>query len=77
MQVNRSRSKGGIEVRLRGVRRVGSIVRLELERLGGGFIEADLTRERYLSEAWSLGEALWVRPHNPKLFLEEKSTVLH
>ena len=63
--------QGGIETRLRTQRRVGAVVRLELERADGeGSIDAEVTRERFLAEAWVAGERIWVRPHNPRIFLE-------
>ncbi len=65
------RPEDGIETRLRGQRRIGAVVRLDLERLDGhGFVEVEMSREQYLAERWTNGEVLWVRPQNPRTFLE-------
>jgi sulfate transport system ATP-binding protein len=65
---------GGIEARIRDVRRIGPIVRLELERADGGEpIEAELTRERYLAGAWREGERVWVRPQHPRVFVRSET----
>ena len=60
---------GGIETRLSIRRRVGSVIRLTLERTDGqGVIEAELTHERFLSERWAEGDRVWVRASNPRSF---------
>ena len=59
----------GIETRISTQRRVGSVVRLVLERADGqGVIEAELTHERFLSEQWRTGDQVWVRASNPRRF---------
>lgn len=64
----------GIETRISTQRRVGSVVRLVLERADGqGVIEAELSHERFVSERWSTGDRVWVRASNPRRF----STHLH
>lgn len=63
-------AQGGIEARLRAHRRVGGMVRLELERADGeGLIEAELSRDEFVQEAWREGERVWVWPQNPRVFL--------
>jgi sulfate transport system ATP-binding protein len=63
--------KGGIEVRVRDIRRIGPIVRVELDRLDGqGIIESELTRERCADLSLNKGEVVFARPQNPRVFLE-------
>ena len=63
--------KGGIEVRIRDVRRVGGNVRVELDRLDGqGAIESELTRERYAELGLDKGQIAFARPRNPRVFLD-------
>jgi sulfate transport system ATP-binding protein len=61
----------GIETRLLSKRRIGSVMRLSLERAdGSGMIEAELTHERFLSEQWRDGDRVWVRPSKSRRFGE-------
>jgi sulfate transport system ATP-binding protein len=63
--------KGGIEVRIRDVRRIGGSVRVELDRLDGqGAIESELTRERYAQLGLDKGQIAYARPRNPRVFLD-------
>ncbi|MGQ0658232.1 MAG: sulfate/molybdate ABC transporter ATP-binding protein [Chromatiales bacterium] len=69
--VRETNGRGGIEAVVRDVRRFGSSVRLELERAdGNGTIEAELTRERYLAQAFREGERVFARPQNPRVFID-------
>jgi sulfate transport system ATP-binding protein len=56
---------------VRDVRRVGSVIRLELERLDGrGTLEAELARERYEDDEKALrkGEHVFVQPKSLRVF---------
>ncbi len=58
---------------VRDVRRVGSVIRLQLERLDGhGTLEAEMPRERYEDEVHAVqkGEQVFVRPKNMRVFSE-------
>lgn len=53
------------------MRGVGSLVRLELERVDcDEVIEAELTRERYDELELREGERVFVRPRNLRVFLK-------
>jgi sulfate transport system ATP-binding protein len=55
----------------RDVRGVGSLVRLELDRVDcDEVIEAELTRERYDELELREGERVFVRPRNLRVFLK-------
>ena len=62
--------EGGIEARIADIRPLGAIVRLELERQdGAGMVEAQLTRERYNEFALRVGERVFIRPQNLRVFV--------
>jgi sulfate transport system ATP-binding protein len=66
---------GGIEAVVRDIRPLGSLVRLQLERRDdGGSIEAHLSREQFRERALVAGEAVLVRPRNPRVFLRDAKT---
>jgi sulfate transport system ATP-binding protein len=50
---------------------IGPMVRIELEREGeeDGIVEVELTRERYLQAPLTLGERVFIRPRNLRLFV--------
>ena len=72
LDLGRVRStQGGIETRLRAQRRIGAVVRLELDRIDGeGVIEAELSHEQFALAEWREGEHVWVRPNNPRIFVD-------
>jgi sulfate transport system ATP-binding protein len=73
----RPNGEGGIEAMVRAVRQLGAMVRLELERQdGGGFVEAQMSRERYRGYELQAGEQVFIRPQNPKVFVEEHVSLL-
>jgi sulfate transport system ATP-binding protein len=50
----------------------GPVVRLELERQdGGGVVEAELSRERYRELHLEVGERIFIRPRNLRVFLDD------
>lgn len=50
---------------------IGPVVRLELRREGDTeVVEAELTRERFRELALQAGEYVFIKPHNPRLFLQ-------
>jgi sulfate transport system ATP-binding protein len=54
------------------VRTLGPIVRLELvQPQSGEMIEVELTRERYMNDAFAVGEQVYVKPRQLRVFLEE------
>jgi sulfate transport system ATP-binding protein len=59
-----SEGENGIEATVRDIRLLGPIVRLELERLDGSSVEAQLPRERYLRHEVRRGERVFIRPQN-------------
>jgi sulfate/thiosulfate transport system ATP-binding protein len=65
-------SNGGIEAIVRRVQSLGAVVRLELESRDGALIEAEMTRERYLAHQIEPGQSVYVRPHNPRVFIKGK-----
>jgi sulfate transport system ATP-binding protein len=70
IELDRVRDGAVIEAIVRDVRGVGSLVRLELDRVDNdGVIEAELTRERYEELALHEGERVFVRPRNLRVFL--------
>ena len=60
---------GGIAAVVRRVLPFGAVVRVELESSDGALIEAEITRERYLSRRMHPGESVFVRPQNPRVFV--------
>jgi sulfate/thiosulfate transport system ATP-binding protein len=61
-----------IEAVVRDVRAVGSLVRLELDRIDGDeIIEVELTRERYVELDLREGERVFVKPRNLRVFLKD------
>ncbi len=61
-----------LPARVVDVRPLGPIVRLELERTGADeTIEVELTRERYQRDTWQVGERVYVRPRQLRVFLAE------
>jgi sulfate transport system ATP-binding protein len=50
---------------------IGPMVRIELEREGeeDGIVEVELTRERYLQAPLTLGERVFIKPRNLRLFV--------
>jgi sulfate transport system ATP-binding protein len=64
--------EGGIAAVIREIRPLGAVVRLELERQdGGGFVEAQLSRERYRGIDLKEGERVYVSPRNSRVFVRE------
>jgi sulfate transport system ATP-binding protein len=62
---------GGIEALVRRVQPLGGVVRVELEAPDGGVIEAEMTRDRYATQQLRPGEAVSVRPRNPRVFIRD------
>jgi sulfate/thiosulfate transport system ATP-binding protein len=72
IELDRVRDGAVIEAIVRDVRGVGSLVRLELDRVDNdGVIEAELTRERFEELALREGERVFVRPRNLRVFLND------
>ncbi len=72
IELDRVRDGAMIEAVVRGVRAVGSLVRLELDRVDSDeVIEAELTRERYDELGLQTGERVFVKPRNLRVFLKE------
>ncbi len=62
---------GGIEAVIRDIRPLGALVRLELERKDDqGTVEAQLSREQYRDFNLQRGDLVYIRPQNPRVFLE-------
>ncbi len=71
IELDRVRDGAVIEAIVRDVRGVGSLVRLELDRVDSDeVIEAELTRERYDALGLRQGERVFVRPRNLRVFLK-------
>jgi sulfate transport system ATP-binding protein len=71
IELDRVRDGAVIEAIVRDVRGVGSLVRLELDRVDSDeVIEAELTRERYEELGLRQGEKVFVRPRNLRVFLK-------
>jgi sulfate transport system ATP-binding protein len=71
IELDRVREGAVIEAIVRDVRGVGSLVRLELDRVDSDeVIEAELTRERYEELELREGERVFVRPRNLRVFLK-------
>jgi sulfate transport system ATP-binding protein len=63
---------GGLPATVLQVRRLGPLVRVELERLDTGeMFEATLTAERFGELGLERGEAVCVRPRHVRVFLEQ------
>jgi sulfate/thiosulfate transport system ATP-binding protein len=72
IQLDRVRDGAVIEAVVRDVRAIGSLVRLELDRIDGDeIIEAEMTRERYNELELRAGEHVFVRPRNLRVFLKD------
>lgn len=57
---------------IRDVRAIGGTVRLELtETRSGEVIEVEMARERYFSDPFKAGDAVFVRPRQVRVFLDE------
>lgn len=66
--------QGDFSTVVRDVRRLGNTVRIELERIDGqGMVEAEMSRERYLSAALSKGEQVFVKPRNMRMFVDQEA----
>jgi sulfate transport system ATP-binding protein len=53
------------------IRAVGPIVRLELQREGDdGLVEVELSRERYAESNITLGQRVFIRPRQLRVFVE-------
>jgi sulfate transport system ATP-binding protein len=61
---------GGIAATVRRVQPFGAVVRVELESGDGAAIDAEISRERYLSHRMKPGESVYVRPRNPRVFVD-------
>jgi sulfate transport system ATP-binding protein len=61
--------EGAIAATVRRVHPSGAVIRVELETLAGASIDAELSRERYLSHRMRPGESVYVRPRNPRVFV--------
>src|SRR5689334_8216971 len=72
IELDRVRDGAMIEAVVRDVRAIGSLVRLELDRVDGDeIIEAELTRERYIELDLRQGERVFVKPRNLRVFLKD------
>jgi sulfate transport system ATP-binding protein len=72
IELGRVREGAVIEAVVRNIRAVGSLVRLELDRVDGDeIIEAELTRERYDELNLREGERVFVKPRRLRVFLKE------
>ena len=71
--VRTATSDHSIEATVEHVRALGPVVRLELKpsRNGGGHIEAEVTRTRYLELNVQKGDRVFVTPRNVRVFVEE------
>ncbi|PJB32831.1 MAG: sulfate ABC transporter ATP-binding protein, partial [Deltaproteobacteria bacterium CG_4_9_14_3_um_filter_65_9] len=63
---------GATRAIIRHLHTAGPVVRLELERQdGGGVVEAELSRERYRELHLEVGEHVFIRPRDLRVFLED------
>lgn len=62
----------GIEAIVRRVQPLGAVVRVELEGRDGAVIEAEMTRERYVSHQFKPGQSVSVRPRTSRVFIKDK-----
>ncbi len=70
--VQQPNGNGGIAATVRRVQPFGAVVRVELESHDGAVIDAEITRERYLSHQMKPGESVYVLPQNPRVFVNGK-----
>jgi hypothetical protein len=76
IDVDRHPNGGGIEAVVRGVRPLGDVVRIELERRDGtGSVDVKLSCERYGESPLAKGERVYLRPCNPQVFLEARGPI--
>lgn len=70
-----SRERNGEDATLAVVRYIhtaGPVVRIELDRVdGGGSVEAELSREQYRQLGAELGEQVFLKPRNLRVFLDD------
>jgi sulfate ABC transporter, ATP-binding protein len=56
------------------IRAIGPLVRVELEREGDeGLVEVEVSRERYADSAVAIGQCVFIRPRQLRVFLETKA----
>ncbi|OQA32322.1 MAG: Sulfate/thiosulfate import ATP-binding protein CysA [Betaproteobacteria bacterium ADurb.Bin341] len=66
---------GGMAASIRRIYVIGSMVRLELERLGqeGQVLEVEITQQRYRELALNEGEEVWALPRKVRVFATGKT----
>lgn len=70
--------KGSVQSMIRHIYSLGSIMRLDLERLDTGeLFEVELTNHRYLELGLRIGESIFVNLRNVKVFLDEEASDRH
>jgi sulfate transport system ATP-binding protein len=62
-------SGGGLWATLRHATPAGAVTRLELEEEAGGVLQVEIPRERYASLDPHLGERLYLRPRQMRVFV--------
>jgi sulfate transport system ATP-binding protein len=63
---------GATRAVVRHLHTAGPVVRLELERQdSGGVVEAELSREKYRELHLEVGEQVFIKPRNLRVFLED------
>ena len=70
------RAEGAIDAAtVRSIRAVGPLVRLELERDDEeGLVEVELARERYSASALAIGQRVFIRPRQLRVFVEQAAS---
>ncbi len=75
IEIFRAPTDGAVlRARVTQLHAVGPVVRVELQALGSAqIVEAELTKERAREINLAVGEEVYVRPRNPKVYVEDYS----
>lgn len=69
-EVGIAREGDGVPARIRDIRLLGPVVRLEVERVADGqLLEVELSRGSQRDSSFREGETVYLRPHQPRLYI--------
>ena len=57
-----------LRTRVTQVRKLGPVVRLELESSNGDVLDVELTREHFSAQPWQVGDTVYARPKQAAVF---------
>jgi sulfate transport system ATP-binding protein len=71
LEVSRNEDGSGLWAVVNDIRMTGAVVKMELKEEAGGLVQVELGRDRYEVTSPAVGERVYVKPKNVRIFLQD------